>query len=88
MLEYNEQTENLMEIAMMLEQLKGENEYLFEVLTDIDSITWKQKFVNWANEFTETYEPNRDVWPGNYLEVIERFAREKILEFAGVGERE
>lgn len=55
MLEYNEQTENLMEIAMMLEQLKGESEYLFEVLTDIDSITWKQKFVDWANEFTETY---------------------------------
>lgn len=26
MLEYNEQTENLMEIAMMLEQLKGESE--------------------------------------------------------------
>lgn len=46
MLEYNEQTENLMEIAMMLEQLKGESEYLFEVLTDIDSITWKQKFVD------------------------------------------
>lgn len=67
MLEYNEQTENLMEIAMMLEQLKGESEYLFEVLTDIDSITWKQKFVDWANEFTETYEPNKDVWPGNYL---------------------
>lgn len=84
MLEYNEQTENLMEIAMMLEQLKGESEYLFEVLTDIDSITWKQKFVDWANEFTETYEPNKDVWPGNYLEVIEGFAREKILEFAGV----
>lgn len=42
MLEYNEQTENLMEIAMMLEQLKGESEYLFEVLTDIDSITWKR----------------------------------------------
>ena len=74
MLEYNEQTENLMEIAMMLEQLKGESEYLFEVLTDIDSITWKQKFV--------------DVWPGNYLEVIEGFAREKILEFAGVEEKE
>ena len=65
MLEYNEQTENLMEIAMM-----------------------KQKFVDWANEFTETYEPNKDVWPGNYLEVIEGFAREKILEFAGVEEKE
>ena len=88
MLEYNEQTENLMEIAMMLEQLKGESEYLFEVLTDIDSITWKQKFVDWANEFTETYEPNKDVWPGNYLEVIEGFAREKILEFAGVEDKE
>ena len=83
-----EQTENLMEIAMMLEQLKGESEYLFEVLTDIDSITWKQKFVDWANEFTETYEPNKDVWPGNYLEVIEGFAREKILEFAGVEDKE
>ena len=81
MLEYNEQTENLMEIAMMLEQLKGESEYLFEVLTDIDSITWKQKFVDWANEFTETYEPNN-------LEVIEGFAREKILEFAGVEDKE
>lgn len=40
MLEYNEQTENLMEIAMMLEQLKGESEYLFETLTDIDSICY------------------------------------------------
>lgn len=87
MLEYNEQTENLMEIAMMLEQLKGESEYLFETLTDIESITWKQKFVDWANEFAETYEPNKDVWPGNYLEVIEGFAREKILEFAGVEEK-
>ena len=87
MLEYNEQTENLMEIAMMLEQLKGESEYLFEVLTDIDSITWKQKFVDWANEFTETYEPNKDV-AGKLLEVIEGFAREKILEFAGVEEKE
>lgn len=77
MLEYNEQTENLMEIAMMLEQLKGESEYLFEVLTDIDSITWKQKFVDWANEFTETYEPNKDVWPGNYLEVIEGLPERK-----------
>ena len=45
-------------------------------------------FVDWANEFTETYEPNKDVWPGNYLEVIEGFAREKILEFAGVEEKE
>ena len=45
MLEYNEQTENLMEIAMMLEQLKGESEYLFEVLTDIDSITWKAVYL-------------------------------------------
>lgn len=50
--------------------------------------TWKQKFVDWANEFTETYEPNKDVWPGNYLEVIEGFAREKILEFAGVEDKE
>ena len=85
MLEYNEQTENLMLPDCAKEP---QFEYLFEVLTDIDSITWKQKFVDWANEFTETYEPNKDVWPGNYLEVIEGFAREKILEFAGVEEKE
>lgn len=49
MLEYNEQTENLMEIAMMLEQLKGESEYLFEVLTDIDSIN--ARILAWVDEY-------------------------------------
>lgn len=86
MLEYNKETENLIEIAMMLERLKGESEYLFETLTDIDSISWNQKIVDWANEFTETYEPNESIWPGNYLEVIESFAREKILKYAEVEE--
>lgn len=62
MLEYNEQTENLMEIAMMLEQLKGESEYLFETLTDIDSMLENNGDLEYAvvqevvNEFWEREE--------------------------------
>lgn len=81
---FDKLTENLVEIAMLFSSMKGENEYLFERLTAIDSISWSQKFVSWVNEFEDKY-PDAD-W-GNeetdgreYYEAIQIFAREKILK--------
>ena len=76
-IKFNYRTENLMEIAMEYERIKGENEYLFEKLTESDSTSWKAQFVDWANEFETVYAED-----GTYPEKIKEFARKKILEFA------
>lgn len=49
----------------------------------IDSINWKQMFVQWANDF-ETVNEGIDWNHEDYLEKIEKFARHKILEYAGL----
>lgn len=80
---FNKHTENLIEIAMVFAAMKGESEYLFEKLTDIDSIIWSQLFVKLANEFESIYEDadwgGEDTAFKEYLEAIEEYAREKIL---------
>lgn len=48
-LEYNRRTENLIEIARMYVELAIRH----PELTDIDSITWNQHFVDLANQFEE-----------------------------------
>lgn len=78
-IEFNYKAENLMEIAMEYERIKGENEYLFEKLTETDSTSWKYRFVDWANEFESVYDED-----GTYPEKIKEFARKKILEYAEV----
>ena len=79
--ELNYRTENLMDIAIEYERIKGESEYLFEKLTESDSTCWKAQFVDWANEFETVYAED-----GTYPEKIKEFARKKILEYAEVEE--
>lgn len=80
-LEYNKRTENLIEIAQMYVELA----IRYPKLTDIDSITWNQHFVDLANQFEED-NPNVDWLSEDYLEAIESYSRDKILEFGGVKE--
>lgn len=70
-------TENIMEITLVYADLQAST----PELSRIDSITWKQKFVDWANEFESQWQENED---SEYLEDIEKFARHKILEYAGL----
>lgn len=78
-LEYNKRTENLIEIVRMYEELAVRH----PKLTDIDSITWNQYFVDLANQFEEK-NPDMDWTSEDYLETIETYARENILNFGGV----
>lgn len=80
-LEYNRRTENLIEIARMYVELTIRH----PELTDIDSITWNQHFVDLANQFEEE-NPDMDWKSEDYLEMIESYAKEKILEFGGAKE--
>lgn len=76
---YGLYTENLIEIALTYASLVVKH----PALTDTDSATWKQKFVDWANEFEEKYPEH---WEDNdYLEYIDAFATEKICEYARIG---
>ena len=77
---YNKISENLVEISLAYASLQAEH----EGLSGVDSITWKQMFVEWANEF-EMKQLRTDWDQHDYLECIEEFARHKILEFAGLG---
>lgn len=76
---YNKASENLVEISLVYVTLQAEH----NKLSDIDSITWKQMFVQWANDF-ETVQAGTDWDQKDYLEEIEKFARSKILEYAGL----
>lgn len=76
-MEYSKVTENLVEISLAFANLQAEH----KELSEIDSVTWKQQFVEWANEFER--ERFLEYWEENdYLEDIEKFAVRKILEFA------
>lgn len=78
---YGVYTENLIEISLTYASFVIK----YPVLTDTDSITWKQKFVDWANEFEEKY-PEPEHWEdSDYLECIDAFAAEKICEYARIG---
>ena len=75
-MEYSKVAENLVEISLAFASLQAEH----EELSDIDSVTWKQQFVEWANEFEAK---NPEQWEdSDYLECIEKFAVRKILEYA------
>lgn len=70
-------TENIMEITLVYAELQES----ISGMCEIDSTTWKQKFVDWANEFESQWKEGDD---RDYLEDIEKFARRKILEYAGL----
>lgn len=77
-------SENLVEISLAFASLQPE----LQEGQEIDSLTWKQEFVVWANEFEQMYENanwGTDETGGrDYLEVIEEFAKKKIKKFAGL----
>lgn len=74
---FNKHTENLAEIAMVYAVMAKENPKLLE----IESIEWKQQFIEWSNEFEEKY-PDIEDSTEDYPEVIESFAKKKILGYA------
>lgn len=78
-LAYSKASENLVEISLVYSSLQAGR----EELGNIDSTTWKQLFVQWANDF-ETVYAGTDWNQKDYLEEIERFACHKILEYAGL----
>lgn len=75
---YSRIAENLMEISMVFANMQK----VHDELSDIDSITWKQQFVKWANEFEETWSKCDD--EKDYPEEIEKFADLRIKEYAGL----
>lgn len=68
-------SENLVEISLAFAGMQA----TYPQLSSIDSTTWKQQFVEWANEFKAVWDDSED-----YLEEIEKFARKKIAEYAGL----
>lgn len=80
---YGTRTENLIEITMVYANLAAK----YSMLKDIDSNTWKQEFVRWANEFEEMH-PEASFWEDNdYMDCIEDFAKQKIYEFADIEQK-
>lgn len=82
----NKVSENLVEISLIFASLQSE----LRDGREIDSITWKQEFLVWANEFEQMYGSAEwrlsDNGSTDYLETIEAFAKEKIRKFAGLEE--
>lgn len=66
-------SENLVEISLTFADMQTTNPELCR----IESTEWKQKFIEWANEFEETWDDTED-----YPEEIEKFAKKKIAEYA------
>ena len=81
---YGVYTENLIDIALTYASLMIK----YPVLTDTDSITWKQEFVDWANEFEKKYQESERLEDSDYLECIDAFATEKICVYAMIGRKE
>lgn len=77
-------TENVVEIAWEYAVLTER----YPELTDIDSTNWKQLFADWGMEFEMTYLDEKFWDDHDYLDYISEFARKKILEYAGVSEKE
>lgn len=76
---YNKASENLAEISLVYAGMLEEHRRL----SSVDSITWKQLFVQWANDF-EMVQAGTDWNQKDYLEEMEKFARRKILEYVGL----
>lgn len=68
-------SENLVEISLVFADMQ----ITHSSLCSIDSTTWKQQFVEWANEFENEWDDSLD-----YPEEIDKFARKKIAEYAGL----
>lgn len=69
-------TENIMEITLVYANMLDKD----DSLRDIESADWKQQFVEWANEFEESWD--EDDTMRDYPEEVARFAKRKITEYA------
>ena len=77
---FNPFTENVVEIAWEYAVLTVQ----YPELTDVDSTTWKQLFSEWGMEFEIIY-PDEEFWDDHdYHDYIVEFARNKILDYAGL----
>ena len=76
--EFNRVTENLIEITWTYVNLLEE----FPRLDEQDSMSWKQMFVAWANEFEELYGHT------NWIESEKTYANaaDMIIQYAVFGE--
>lgn len=81
---FDKVSENLVEISLAFANLQPE----IRAGQEIDSLTWKQEFVAWANEFEQMYGNaewgTAETGGKDYLEAIEEFAKKKIRQFAGM----
>lgn len=81
---FDKVSENLVEISLAFASMQSE----IKDVPEIDSLTWKQEFVAWANEFEQMYRNAEwgaaDVGGKDYLEAIEEFAKGKIRKLAGL----
>lgn len=75
---YGKRIENLIEItAVFTAEMKDR-----DLTEKIDSVTWKQKMVEWANEFEYfNKDKNWDDSEESYLEAIEKYAKKAIDRF-------
>lgn len=77
---FGKAAENLVEITLVFSKLLYENQGRIPELSD--SMEWKLRFMDFANEFEELY--GMTDWNsgehGDYYEEIEKFARGKLLE--------
>lgn len=71
---FNHTTENVIEIAQIFTKMASENYHLLE----IESEEWKQKFVEWANEFEARWTDDSEK---DYPDEIGDFAVEKINSY-------
>jgi len=71
---FNHTTENVIEIAQVFTNTLQEKPELLDIAYD----EWKQKFVEWANEFEVEWGDNVN---GDYIGDISKFAAEKIDEY-------
>lgn len=76
---YDKVSENLVEISLVFAGMLEEHRRL----SSVDSITWKQLFVQWAKDF-EAVQAGTDGNQEDYLEEIEKFTRRKIMEYVGL----
>lgn len=78
-LTFSKRVENMAEIVMIYAEMRVE--YKDKYWCGGDGSEWKQKFVDWSNEFEEIHK-GTDWKEEDYLEEIVKFARMKIKEFA------
>lgn len=81
---YSKHVETLIEIAELFSVLMERDSCFRRKAEEIDSISWKQKFVDWANEFEDVNGSKGGEWEEDwFLPEIEKFAARKFAEFSG-----